>query len=264
MPIPATKPKAQPAEERYQDGEVSINSARNFKRKHGLNVGSRGLMIDNPSLITVQENVGFLPTLLGVNPAEITRITGTNITGRPDTVYVEVPKHGFNVLTDPRVARKGDSDYSTMQRRFNTAVGVSRKQQGGTVQQTSQQQDKMKQELKIILAAFVGGDETQKQQAQQIVEKLMQENPQGFYQMLSMLESEGDENASRVKQMIDQQTRSAKQGAKLNYVKELKGICPEGYLKTGGRCRPCEAKMKAKGGDMDPVKSFKDGRKCKK
>ena len=56
----------------------------------------------------------------------------------------------------------------------------------------------------------------------------------------------------------------AAKGAKLNYVKELKGICPEGYLKTGGRCKPCEAKMKAKGGDMDPVKSFKNNRNLKK
>lgn len=142
--------------------------------------------------------------------------------------------------------------------RFLNLVGV--KQQGGNIQQASQQD---KQQLKTILAAFVKGDERQKQQAKQIVEQLMQKNPQGFYQMLSVLESEGDENASYIKQMIDNQTRQAKHGAKLNYIKELKGICPEGYLKTGGRCKPCEAKMKANG-DMDPVKSFKAGRKCKR
>jgi hypothetical protein len=59
-------------------------------------------------------------------------------------------------------------------------------------------------------------------------------------------------------------TPTAAKGTKLNYIKELKGICPEGYLKDGGRCKPCEAKMKEKGGDMDPVKSFKAGRKCKR
>ena len=146
----------------------------------------------------------------------------------------------------------------------DTNSSVNKKQQGGTVQQTSQQQDRKKQELKTILNAFFNGDENQKQQAQQIVGQLMQEDLQDFYQTLSILESEGDENASRVKQMIDQQTRSAKQGAKLNYVRELKGLCPEGYLAKGGKCEPCEAKMKAKGGDMDPVKSFKANRKNKK
>lgn len=150
----------------------------------------------------------------------------------------------------------------------DTNSSVNKKQQGGTMQQQdSTQKDKIKQQLKSVLAAFVQGD----QQAQQIIGNLMKENPQGFYQILSELENEGDTNASAIKKMIEEQasqqsggTTTAKKGAKLNYVKELKGICPEGYLKTGGRCKPCEAKMKAKGGDMDPVKSFKAGRKCKK
>jgi hypothetical protein len=143
MPILVNKPEAQPSEQRYENGRVFRNNTSNFRKEHGINVGKE-FMIKNPQLVTAQEHVGILPTLLGVNPAEITRITGTSLTGRPDTIYVEVPRHGFNVLTEPRIAEKGEEDYNTMQRRFNTAVGVSRKQQGGTVQQTSQQQDRKK------------------------------------------------------------------------------------------------------------------------
>lgn len=130
----------------------------------------------------------------------------------------------------------------------DTNASVNKKQQGGTLQQ--------KDQIKQILANFVAGDA----QAQEQVQQLMQQDPKGFYQLLGMLESEGDENASKIKQMIDQQIQSAKQGAKLNYVKELKGICPEGYLAKGGKCEPCEAK---KGKKMNAIESFKAQRKKK-
>lgn len=111
---------------------------------------------------------------------------------------------------------------------------------------------------------------------QDLVVRASQKDPEALQQLQQIKQAAeaGDQQAGQLWQVIQQVVQSmqggqqgvsaARNGAKLNYVKELKGICPEGYLKTGGRCKPCEAKMKAKGGDMDPVKSFKAGRKCKK
>ena len=67
--------------------------------------------------------------------------------------------------------------------------------------------------------------------------------------------------------MAQQQTRKAMFGAKLNYIKELKGQCPQGYemkyYKDGGRvCAKCEAiKQQA---PTNPIDAFKCGRRMKK
>lgn len=76
-----------------------------------------------------------------------------------------------------------------------------------------------------------------------------------------------------LQEMQAQQPVAARLGAKLNYVRTLKGDCPEGqevvYFKEGGRvCKKCVAKAaegtKTKGDDV--VKAFKDkcGSKMKK
>lgn len=65
----------------------------------------------------------------------------------------------------------------------------------------------------------------------------------------------------------------AKLGAKLNYIRQIKGLCQEDeeliYMKKGGRvCPVCEKKKKAmkaeEGEKLDPIKKFKCGRKVKK
>ena len=115
-------------------------------------------------------------------------------------------------------------------------------------------------------------------QIQDLIIRAQNQEPEAIQQLNQIRQAaeQGDQKAGQLWSAIQQVAQamsqqqggqapaSTKNGAKLNYIKELKGICPEGYLKTGGRCKPCEAKMKAKGGDMDPVKSFKAGRKCKK
>lgn len=133
---------------------------------------------------------------------------------------------------------------------------VQSKQQGGTMQQNSSIKEKVKTLIKLRK------DPQKGQQAMQILGEYMQQNPEEFKTIVLELAQEDQDVAEFVQEL--QQAPAAAKGAKLNYVKELKGICPEGYLKTGGRCKPCEAKMKAKGGDMDPVKSFKANRKNKK
>ena len=75
-------------------------------------------------------------------------------------------------------------------------------------------------------------------------------------------------------QMIQQQqVQAAKFGAKLNYIKSLRGQCPEGYeisyYKVGGTlCKKCMKKQQSmeNGGYIpkDPIDEFKCGRKMKK
>lgn len=77
-------------------------------------------------------------------------------------------------------------------------------------------------------------------------------------------------------QKMQGQTPAAKYGAKLNYLKQLKGECPEGYevtyFKEGGMfrkgCKICEAKkaMMQKGGDVkgNAIDKFKKERQQKK
>ena len=72
-----------------------------------------------------------------------------------------------------------------------------------------------------------------------------------------------------------QQVQAAKFGAKINYIKKLRGQCPDGYelqyYKSGGllrkECKKCMKKQVMQdGGDLpqDPIDQFKCGRKMKK
>lgn len=134
---------------------------------------------------------------------------------------------------------------------------VPSKQQGGTVQSSEEQQEQKEFIQFLMQEAQQEGIIIQSQEdLKKYVNALGEEGIKEKHQKFMMIKQQASQQLQRV-------PTSAK-GSKLNYVKELKGICPEGYLKQGGRCKPCEAKMKAKGGDMDPVKSFKAGRKCKK
>lgn len=76
---------------------------------------------------------------------------------------------------------------------------------------------------------------------------------------------QGDQQAKQIWEVIQQMmTQKAANGAKLNYLKELNGICPEGYemkkYAVGGRvvskCMKCGGKpmQKASGGPVDQYK----------
>lgn len=108
------------------------------------------------------------------------------------------------------------------------------------------------------------------------------DNAEPFMQMLVQKAQQGDQQAAMAVQNIQavvqqmqqqQQVRAAKFGAKLNYIKQLRGVCPEGYemqyFKSGGQlCKRCMKKKKRMedGGEMpsNPVDAFKCGRKMKK
>lgn len=79
---------------------------------------------------------------------------------------------------------------------------------------------------------------------------------------------QGDQQAVQVAQLLKsivQQmkgSRKARLGAKLDYIKQFIGECPEGqevvYFKKGGEiCKMCAGKKMQDGGKSDPIKEFK-------
>lgn len=115
-------------------------------------------------------------------------------------------------------------------------------------------------------------------QAYQLIAKASKQEPskEGFQQILEILGEDGIKQCVEVvddgpeavaKAMIqiiqEKSARKAANGAKLQYLRQLKGLCPEGYLKHGGRCKPCEkqagvfnnkADLFNKGGNVTPNK----------
>lgn len=156
-------------------------------------------------------------------PRQITRTIGPN----SDTTYVETPKYfvpeGEFIRVKPRKANSLDEDrteYEILNRRFNEAASVSKKQQGGQMQE----QDVQQQIMQLVQAAMQGD-----QQAAQTIQQVMQ------------AAERGDQQAIQLAQMIQQiakqmqgQTISAKLGSKLRYIKSLK------YAKGGKTCLECQ------------------------
>lgn len=105
---------------------------------------------------------------------------------------------------------------------------------------------------------------------QMFVQFLAQKSQQELEAKIQELGEEGlkAEYAEFQQVMAQQQTRKAMFGAKLNYIKGLKGQCPQGYevkyYKQGGRvCAKCEAIHKQTQ-PQNPIDAFKCGRKMKK
>ena len=87
-------------------------------------------------------------------------------------------------------------------------------------------------------------------------------------QSIKQAAQQGNAQAQQFIQNFQQITQVARLGAKLQYINQLRGKCPEGYemqyFKNGGTCGKCVAKQAMQqGGDMDPVSAFKCGRKMK-
>ena len=115
-------------------------------------------------------------------------------------------------------------------------------------------------------------DEKKVQQAfvQFLAQKYKLKSQQELESKIQELGEEGlkKEYAEFQKVMTQQQSRKAMFGAKLNYIKELKGQCPQGYelkyYKEGGRvCTKCE-QIKRQAVPENPIDAFKCGRKMKK
>ena len=120
-------------------------------------------------------------------------------------------------------------------------------------------------------------NEQQLQQAfiQFLAQKIGAKNQQELEAAIQQLGEEGLKQvyAEFMQMMQQQQVQAAKFGAKLNYIKSLRGQCPEGYeisyYKVGGTlCKKCMKKQQEMkdGGQVpkNPIDEFKCGRKMKK
>ena len=140
-----------------------------------------------------------------------------------DTTYIEYPSHTQEVRVRKRKAKSSDEnkeEYNIMDRRFNEAVSVSKKQQGGQIQE----QDVQQQIMQLVQAAMQGD-----QQATQTIQQVMQAAERGDQQAIQL--------AQMIQQTMEQmkgQAVSAKWGSKLSYIKSLK------YAKGGKTCISCQ------------------------
>lgn len=131
--------------------------------------------------------------------------------------------------------------------------------------------NELQQQVITLVQAAMSGDK----QAQQQIDTIMsaaQQGDQEAVQLAQIIQKVAQELA-QVQQSKVQQVQEARFGAKLNYIKQLKGLCPDGYemqyFKKGGQlCKKCVAKQRKmeEGGQApkDSVDAFKCGRKTKK
>lgn len=133
---------------------------------------------------------------------------------------------------------------------------INKFQTGGQVGEANQQL----QQIFQIAKAAVQGDE----QSMQMMAKIAQQvgGPKGLQQLAQYAQQMGDqEGAQALAAIADSMTRSARYGAKLNYLKKINNTCPEGtqltYYKVGGQiCSKCEAMAKQKTVNvMDAIKA---------
>lgn len=119
-------------------------------------------------------------------------------------------------------------------------------------------------------------NEQQLQQAfiQFLAQKTGAKTQQELEAVIQQLGEQGLQQAYQefIQMIQQQQVRAAKFGAKLNYIKGLRGQCPEGYevsyyKKGGALCKKCVKKQQMEnGGSMatDPISEFKCGSKMRK
>ena len=128
---------------------------------------------------------------------------------------------------------------------------------GGTMQKYQQggaapQGDPQQQIIQLVQAAM-GGDEQATAQIQQIMQAAQQGDQQAA-QLAEMIMQVMNQMQGGAPEQGGSAPVAARNGAKLNYIKKLKGECPEGYemkyFKAGGKvCKKCQKKVeKACGG----------------
>lgn len=140
------------------------------------------------------------------------------------------------------------------------------------------QQEQLRQIGMKVLEAAKQGNEEAKQIVNIATEALQDQNKQ--QQIQQMMQSQ-DQNQSQQAAVIagtmmvlsESQSQYARKGAKLQYLKRLKQMCPDGYevsyYARGGSvvkgCKKCQKAKKAMGGTkMSPIEEFKCGGKKKK
>ena len=146
----------------------------------------------------------------------------------------------YKVGDDGKLSQTGtytmgsDGKYSVS---FRYGGSINKFQQGGAINMDEQQ---MQQAFLQYLAQQTGAKS--QEELEQIIQQMGEDGLKQAY-------------AQFVQAMQQQQVQAAKFGAKLNYIKQLNGQCPQGmemhYFKQGGRlCKKCMA-MEAQGGTVD-------------
>ena len=120
------------------------------------------------------------------------------------------------------------------------------------------------QELQLAVIGYIMATKKQPKSEQEVqaiaqeVASMKQSNPKQYQQLVQMGQQAQQQQAG---------AKVAALGSKLNYIKKIKGLCPEGeelvYMKQGGRvCPVCQKKAeKAESGkklkEMNEVQKFK-------
>lgn len=121
-----------------------------------------------------------------------------------------------------------------------------------------------------VLAAVMGVQD--QSQLEQGIKALGEDGLKTMYETYQQVKNMGEEGLKQLKStytkiMESKQATYAKLGAKLNYIKQLRGECPEGYeieKYLAGGCVACRKKMKEGASVVERFKSEKCGGKMKK
>lgn len=137
--------------------------------------------------------------------------------------------------------------YKAWLEKYNAAKAVGFKKQGGLMQINKFQQGGTQPDIQ--------------QQVKQLVKQVAAGNKEAAAQVKQIMEAakKGDEKALQIAKLIEQEIQAIqkdKQGAKINYIRHLKGKCPEGeelvYFKKGG-LMTCGCQKKQNGAKLEKV-----------
>ena len=120
-----------------------------------------------------------------------------------------------------------------------------------------------------VLAAVMGVKS--QEQFEKGIKDLGEDGLKTMYETYKQVKNFGEEGLKQLKstysKIMESKTTYAKLGAKLNYIKQLRGECPEGYeieKYLAGGCVACRKKMKEGASVVERFKSEKCGGKMKK
>lgn len=129
----------------------------------------------------------------------------------------------------------------TQRRKQGGIMQINKFQQGGA-------QPNIQQQVKQLVRQVASGDKEAAAQVKQIMEAA----------------KKGDEKALQIAKLIEQEIQAIqkdKQGAKINYIRHLKGKCPEGeelvYFKKGGLIT-CGCQKKQNGAKLEKVNAVEE------
>lgn len=252
-PVAPTKPKWTPKnatlnagdlEYTVKEGNTLWQITNEYNKKNGTKYTwqemQQKLGIADPTKLKIGQRLDFSklnPVDQGNSTQNVVNTTSDDLTQSSDSLTMSVD------TTSTRLKKGGN---------------VKKHQSGGTLSPEQQ-------ELQYALVGYVVATKKQpkdeneiKQITQQLIQ-LKQQDPQKYNQLVQLGQQA--------------QAQKVEKGAKLNYIKSLKGQCPEGeelvYFKKGGMIG-CGCQKKEIGGEvkstkkLNPIEEFKKGRKTKK